>query len=113
LFLLVFLWRSSRFSSPLLYCRFAEVHVLLVIGLLRRTADDLNLVGCDAGPTVVQLKRDVLDHECPDFVAEAVGIEGALYRTTSALLVSLSSPRTIITAGQPLLRGLNKAKSVP
>lgn len=41
-------------------------------------AHDLNAV-CGNGGLVVQLEGDILDQECPDFVAESVGIKVALY----------------------------------
>lgn len=46
-------------------------------GTLRVTADNLDAVGVHL-IRVVELEVDVLDDECPDIVAETVGIEVAL-----------------------------------
>lgn len=40
-------------------------------------AHDLDAV-CGNGGLVVQLEGDILDQECPDFVAESVGVKVAL-----------------------------------
>ena len=47
--------------------------------LLRVAAHDFDLLCCN-GIATVQLEIDILDEESPDIVAEAVGIQVALYR---------------------------------
>lgn len=46
-------------------------------GPLGVAADDLDLV-CLYRVLVVQFEVDILDQECPDFIAEAVGIQMTL-----------------------------------
>lgn len=59
-------------------------HMLLcsrpLAGLLRITADDLDLVCRDRLGVIVHLKCDVLDQKGPDFVTEAIRIEASLKR---------------------------------
>lgn len=50
---------------------------LCLAGSLAVAAHDLNAV-CSNGGLVVQLEGDILDQECPDFVAESVGVKVAL-----------------------------------
>lgn len=50
---------------------------LCLAGPLAVAAHDLNAV-CGNGGLVVQLEGDILDQECPDFIAESVGIQVAL-----------------------------------
>ncbi len=51
---------------------------LLPVRPLGAAADDLDLVGRHALGAVLHLEGDLLDEKSPDFVAEAVGVEGAL-----------------------------------
>jgi hypothetical protein len=56
---------------------------------LRVTADNLDPVGVDL-VRVVELKVDVFDYECPDIIAETVGIEVTLQRQRISLCASCS-----------------------
>ena len=56
------------------------------ICLLGQTGDDLDLLGVEL-VLVVHLEVDVLDEEGPDFVAEAVGVEVALFTFSNSSAV--------------------------
>jgi hypothetical protein len=75
------------------------IHCSGLAGTFAVAADDLDLVGLD-GLLIVQLEGNVLDQERPHFVAEAVGVEVALYfpqRTVSAKVTQ--RPYLMRTAG--------------
>lgn len=85
---------SAHFSLPPSTHTQAEpwrLASLLLVVLLGAAAHDLDLISIDRLAAVVELESDVADQEGPDFVAEAVGVEGALRserRAESALLFS-------------------------
>ena len=49
-----------------------------LVASLRTAADDLDFVGLDSLCPVVHFEGDVLDEECPDFVAEPIGVKRSL-----------------------------------
>ena len=62
---------------------------LLLSGLLRITANNLDFLRCD-GILIIQLKVYVFNQKRPYFVAEAVGVKMALRRSAMAPLLRTS-----------------------
>jgi hypothetical protein len=60
-----------------------RTRLLLVTGLLRVAAEDLDFIGHHRLATVFHLKCDVLDNEGPHLVTEAICVERALYISAS------------------------------
>lgn len=52
--------------------------LIAVIGTLGTAANNLDLIGLDGLPALIELEGDVANQEGPDFIAEAVSIEGTL-----------------------------------
>lgn len=65
------------------------VSSLFVVAALRAAADDLDLVGLHCLCSVVHLESDILDEECPDFVAEPVGVKRSLMGGEPVSITSL------------------------
>lgn len=54
------------------------MHISALTRTLAIAADNLDLVRSH-GQVILQLERHILDQECPDFIAEPIRIEMALF----------------------------------